>query len=223
MINHGIDGNKLFLDSQDYARLVHNLYEFNDTEQTENLHRLFDPKMNDLGGRSFRGKRRIGKDLVEIHGWCLMDTHYHLLISELVEGGLAKFMMRVNVGYAKYYNERYGRHGYVFRGKTKKVLVQNDAHFLYILHYIHLNPLDYLAGAKGWRERDKNAIKNAEEALQHLGEYRWSSYLDYCGKKNFPSLLTKDLFGDVSADYKQEVARYLKDTELALIDELVLE
>ncbi len=220
LLNHSIEGRDLFLDSQDYARFIHNLYEFNDTRSADNLHRLFDSGMKDLRGLSFR---RVREKLVEIHGWCLMKDHYHLLISELIEGGLAKFMMKVNVGYAKYYNERYKRHGHLFQGKTKKILIENEPHFLYILHYLHLNPLDYLTGATKWRERDKGTIKNAKETLAYLGEYRWSSYLDYCGKKNFPSILTKDLFGNAFENYQEAIKEYLKDSEAALTTDLILE
>ncbi len=152
-----------------------------------------------------------------------MKDHYHLLLSELIEGGLLKFTMKVNVGYAKYYNERYARHGHLFQGKTKKILVENDSHFLYILHYIHLNPLDYLAGAEKWRERDKGAIENSANALAYLNEYRWSSYLDYCGKKNFPSLLTKDLFENTPGEYQKAVSDYLRDAEMASISDFSFE
>lgn len=220
VLNRGIDGRKLFLDSQDYARFVHELYEFNDKRPADNLHRLFDPGMKDLRGLSFLRER---ERLVEIHGWCLMEDHYHLLISEIVENGLIKFMTKVNVGYSKYYNERYKRHGHLFQGKTKKVLIGNEAHFLYILHYVHLNPLDYLIGATEWRERSKSVIKNAKEALSYLSTYRWSSYPDYCDKKNFPSILTKDLFESKSGDYEKTIREYLKDTEESLVTDLVLE
>ncbi len=220
VLNHSIEGRNLFLDSQDYARFIHNLYEFNDTRPADNLHRLFDPGMKDIGGLSFR---RARKKLVEIHGWCLMEDHYHLLISELIEDGLIRFMRKINVGYAKYYNERYRRHGHVFQGKTKKILVENEAYFLYILHYLHLNPLDYLTGATKWRERDKGTIKNARGALTYLDEYRWSSYFDYCGKKNFPSILTKDLFGNAFGNYQEAISEYLKDVEASSAIDLVLE
>jgi len=220
VLNRGIDGRTLFLDSQDYARFVHELYEFNDTRPADNLHRLFNPKMKDLGGLSFLRER---EQLVEIHGWCLMKNHYHLLISELIEGGLIKFMTKVNVGYAKYYNERYNRHGHLFQGKTKKILIGHEAHFLYILHYLHLNPLDYLTGATKWRERSKGIIKNTKDALEYLNSYRWSSYLDYCGTKNFPSILTKDLFGNVSVDYQKTVREYLEDAENSATIDFILE
>jgi putative transposase len=152
-----------------------------------------------------------------------MENHYHLLISELVEGGLLKFMMKINVGYAKYYNERYERYGHLFQGKTKKILIGNEAHFLYILHYLHLNPLDYLPGAKKWRQRDKGSIKSVREALEHLAGYRWSSYLDYCGKKNFPSILTRDLFGNTFGDYQKAIADYLEDAKAMSIAGFSLE
>jgi len=213
VLNRGIDGRKLFLDSRDYARFVHNLYEFNNTAPALEFTRR-DTRDANMGHR---------KRLVEIHGWCLMKDHYHLIISELIEGGLVKFIMKINVGYAKYYNERYGRRGHLFQGKTKKIHIEHEAHFLYILHYTHLNPLDYLTGATKWRERDKSTIKGAKEALKYLNEYRWSSYLDYCGKKNFPSILTKNLFGNALGNYRGVIKDYLKNTETSSIADFNLE
>lgn len=218
ILNRGIDGRKLFLDSQDHVRFVHNLYEFNDISPALGSDRRNMSNANVGPRRSY-----IRKRLVKIHGWCLMKDHYHLLISELIEGGLIKFMMKINVGYAKYYNERYGRHGHLFQEKTKKILIEHEAHFLYILHYIHLNPLDYLTGATKWRERDKSTIKNTVKALEHLNGYRWSSYLDYCNKKNFPSILTKDLFGEMFEDYQEVIKEYLKDAEASLTIDFILE
>lgn len=137
---------------------------------------------------------------------------------------MALFLMKLNVGYAKYFNEKYSRSGTLFQGRTKKILIEQEAHFLYILHYVHLNPLDYLTGATGWRERDRNSIKNAKEALRYLEEYRWSSYLDYCSKKNFPSILTKSRFGNGLESYKKTLEKYLQDLELfPVVGHLALE
>jgi putative transposase len=218
VLNHSIEGRKLFLDSQDCARFVHDLYEFNDAVPALEYSRRDNLDTN-VGHR----KSHVRKRLVEIHGWCLMKNHYHLLISELVEGGLVKFITKVNIGYAKYYNERYGRHGHVFQGKTKKILIGRHEHFLYILHYLHLNPLDYLRGATKWRERDKGGIRNAKEALEYLDSYRWSSYQDYCGKKNFPSILTENLFKEMFSNYQEEIKNYLRDAEISLATDSILE
>jgi putative transposase len=138
----------------------------------------------------------------------LMRNHYHLVVSERVEGGLTRFLRKLNVGYAKYFNERYERSGTLFQGRTKKILIVNDAHFLHILHYIHLNPLDFLDGASSWRE---GRIESVDHALAHLDSYRWSSFADYCGNRNFPSLLTTELFAGIFTDYRKTISAYLED------------
>lgn len=207
ILNRGIDGRRLFLDSSDYVRFVHNLYEFNDSKPA-----IAPARRNALNGNVRHRKSYIRKQLVQIHGWCLMKDHYHLLVSERVENGLTTFMRKLNIGYSKYYNERYKRHGHLFQGKTKRVPVERNAHFLYVLHYVHLNPLDYFPGASGWRDRDKGSIESVGPALDYLNKYRWSSYLDYCGTKNFASVLTTSLFSNALGEaYPYAVLNFLKD------------
>ena len=215
-LNRGVDGRNLFIDSSDYIRFVHNLYQFNDSAPATVIER------RDAHNVGFT-KPYIREVLVEIHGWCLMKNHYHLLLSECVEGGISLFLRKLNVGYANYFNERYERKGTLFQGRTKKVPIEREAHFLYILHYTNLNPLDYLTGAEQWRVRSKSGIRNATQALAYLEKYRWSSYLDYAGKKNFPSILTTSLFKGVFTNYEQELKEYLKDAETDLAPSLRLE
>jgi len=205
VINRGVDGRKIFLDTQDYARFVHDLYEFNDTSPAFEFLGIAVPETS--GRTTSRRQKRI----VDIHGWELMKNHYHLLLSERVEGGLTLFLRKLS-GYARYFNERHGRRGTLFQGRTKKILINRQEHFLYILHYLHLNSLDYLPGAKGWRQRDKGTIPKISNVLEYLQNYRWSSYLDYCGKKNFPSILTTSLFANAfGTDYASALKEYLTD------------
>ncbi|MDP2652323.1 MAG: transposase [bacterium] len=221
VLNHSIEGRDLFLDSQDYARFVHNLYEFNDSTPAGNAYRLFDTSdVMDIVNPSFKKMREM---LVDIHGWTLMKDHYHLLLSERVENGISLFLRKLNVGYANYVNQRYGRKGTLYRGRTKKILIEREAHFLYILHYLHLNPLDYLQSAEKWRLRSKIGIRNVDEALEYLDSYRWSSYLDYSGTKNFPSILTTSLFKDVLDDYQESLNNYLSEAEYDGTTTFVLE
>lgn len=214
VLNRGVEKRDIFMDNSDHARFVHDMYEFNDTAPAGNAYRRFSPDMMEIVSPSCRSP------IVDIHGWCLMRNHYHLLLSEKVEGGISQFMRKLNVGYAMYFNERYVRAGTLFQGRTKKIHINSDAHFLHILHYIHLNPLDFLKGAGGWREQKISSMK---DALRHLENYRWSSYLDYCGKKNFPSVITKELFNDVFRNYPRTIASYLEDIELEQVHPLLLE
>jgi len=214
-LNRGVDGRDLFMDDHDRLRFIHDLYEFNDTIQADsNVGYRFQSKSRDIVSPYIEKEPR--EQLVEIHGWCLMKNHYHLLLSELVEGGLSLFLRKLNVGYAKSFNEKYERIGTLFQSRTKKILIENEAHFNYILYYIHLNPLDYLAGAEAWRERSHSGITSAKKALDYLEGYRWSSYPDYAGKKNFPSILTTSFFKDALGDYPQSLKAYLSDAEADL-------
>jgi len=224
-LNRGVERRTIFVDTQDYARFVHDLYEFNDATpagQTHTARTFSSSSMADIRCLPLKRER---KKLVDVHGWCIMRDHYHLLLSEKIEGGVGLFLRKLNVGYAKYFNTRYERNGYVFSGRTKKVHIENDAQFNYILHYIHLNPLDYLKGAEEWRIRSKGGIKNSNEALMYLKSYRWSSYTDYIGEQNFPSVLTTSLFGEAPGGYEKTIAKYLNGAEHAQLSptSLILE
>lgn len=216
VLNRGVDGRDIFLDSSDYVRFLHNLYEFNDTRPALQSDRRLSSNVGFT-------KPNIRKRIVDIHGWCLMKNHYHLLLSERIEYGLTLFLRKLNIGYANYFNQQEKRTGTLFQGRTKKVLIEREPHFLYILHYLHLNPLDYLKGATEWRHRSRGGIRNARNALSYLDEYRWSSYLDYTGRKNFPSILTTSFFHESLGDYSKALADYLHDAEYEENPHLLLE
>ncbi len=207
LINKGVDGRTIFMGKQDYARFVHDLYEFNDTAPALEFNHAISRNNSTNVGRT---TSYIRTRLVDIHGWVLMKNHFHLLLSERVSGGMTLFLHKLS-GYARYFNERHGRQGTLFQGRTKRILISSHAHLLYVLHYIHANPLDYLPGATEWRDRDKGYISNMKESLSYLLEYRWSSYSDYCGYKNFPSVLTTSFFTGVFDNYPSSFKEFLHD------------
>ncbi|MEK7553781.1 MAG: hypothetical protein AAB517_00265, partial [Patescibacteria group bacterium] len=58
----------------------------------------------------------------------------------------------------------------------------------------------------------------------YLKNYRWSSYPDYCGIKNFPSILTKTLFEHSLGDtYISSLKEYLADRDTEELDSKSLE
>ncbi len=173
LMGRGVEKRDVVLDDSDRLRFLHNLYAFNSVDFVQNY---------DIPARRDEHPRR--SLLVHIHAYCLMKNHYHLLVSEVIENGISLFMQKLNMGYAKYFNERYERSGALWQGKYRKVRIVRDAHFLYIPFYIHLNPLDYVMPE--WRE---GRIQDARKALEYLATYRWSSHLDYLGIKNFPSII----------------------------------
>lgn len=219
VLNRGVDKRKIFLDNQDYFRFIHDLFEFNDEDRVNTTFYYFN-KSNDIASRKIdlKKERKSRKLLVDIHAFVLMPNHYHILLSSRKEAGISKFIKKLNMGYAKYFNQKYERKGALFEGRYKFILVKDDAHFIHLPFYIHLNPLDL--SFSGWRERE---IKNYEKSINFLENYRWSSHLDYLGKKNFPSVINKKLlldFFEGEDGYKKSIYEWLKNLDTEEIEEL---
>jgi putative transposase len=204
VLNRGVDKRKVFLEETDYVRFIHDLYIFNDAAPANPNHRFQ------------KESSHSRKPLVDILAFCLMPNHYHLLLSERRDGGISLFMRKLNMGYSKYFNEKYSRSGVLWQGTFKKIRIARDAQFLYIPYYIHLNALDL--SFPEWR---KGGVKNVKKALGYLDTYRWSSFLDYRGKKNFPSLLTHPLFSSLPSyeQQKKTIADIITDATNAAFSE----
>ena len=78
---------------------------------------------------------------INIHDYCLMDNHYHMLV-ELTSENLSLFMRQINSNYAIYFNKKYNRSGHVWQGRFKSYYVL-DEHYLFTLYkYIEQNPIN---------------------------------------------------------------------------------
>ncbi|MEK7498234.1 MAG: transposase [Patescibacteria group bacterium] len=204
--NRGVDKRTIFLDDSDYLRAMHDLFEFNDQEPAPNLsYHLNGSKEIGFAQR----QRKTRKLLVEILAFCLMPNHFHLLVRQLKDRGVTDFMRKFGSGYTNYFNQRYTRSGSLFQGKYKYSHVKTEAQLLHMPMYIHMNPLSL--SLPSWREKK---IHNAKDAIAYLERYRWSSFLDYVGIKNFPSITQRDfimkLYGNTDR-YKQETQRWLQE------------
>lgn len=205
-LNRGVDKRKIFMDNRDYFRFIHNLFEMNDANSVDTASYRFRQSF-DIASRKI--KRKARKMLVDIHAFCLMPNHYHLLLGSKIENGIPKFMKKLNMAYAKYFNIKHKRTGALFEGRYKSVLIKQESHFTHLPYYIHFNPLDIKFPE--WRDRK---LKNYKEAIKFLETYRWSSHLDYLGIKNFPSITNRELllgfFGGQNK-YRNHLYSWLKD------------
>ncbi|HPB30244.1 MAG TPA: transposase [Candidatus Sumerlaeota bacterium] len=75
-----------------------------------------------------------------IHAYCLMDTHFHLLLESGPRACLSELMRRLLTAYTAHYNRRHNRHGHLFQGRFKSLVVDKSGYFLTVSRYIHLNP-----------------------------------------------------------------------------------
>lgn len=200
LLNRGVDKRSIVVDDRDRLRFVRNLYEMNNAHPVRNLsYDISNP------GHAIEYERERDP-LVTIHGWALMGNHYHLLVSERSENGISRFAQKLNMGYAKYFNERHERSGALFQGKTKQILIENDKQYLYILLYIHCNPLDFRKETAAWRAQ---CVANPKIALDVLQQYRWSSYRNYTGEREFEEVLEKSSLYSHRSEHVREMQRFL--------------
>ena len=61
-----------------------------------------------------------------LHAWCLMGTHYHLLIST-PKPNLAEGIHRLNSLHAQVFNDRHEQFGHVFRSRYQSVVSRRRA------------------------------------------------------------------------------------------------
>ena len=82
---------------------------------------------------------------IKAHGWtcrafCLMTTHYHLLL-QVPENALQKGMQRLNGCYARRFNARHERKGHLFGERYYADAIESDGQLLAVHRYIARNPV----------------------------------------------------------------------------------
>lgn len=73
--------------------------------------------------------------------YCLMPTHFHLLLKQLAPYAVSKFMGLALNAYVKAINKQQQRTGHLFEGKYKMKLVAQDNYLIHLSRYMHLNPV----------------------------------------------------------------------------------
>ncbi|MCM8793287.1 MAG: transposase [Candidatus Omnitrophica bacterium] len=207
--NRGVDKRRIFEDENDYVRFIHSLFEFNDQYPALPFSQIYK-----------REKKRDRELLVNIICFSMMPNHFHLILEQLNDGGITKFMRKLGTGYTMYFNEKYKRTGALFEGKFKAIHIENDKYLLHLSRYIHLNPVELIEAH--WKEK---GIEDFNKVKDFLEKYRWSSFLDYIGIENFPSIIKKDFLLNYFRDpagYKIFVLEFLTK-DLVFIKELLLE
>ncbi|MDO8663899.1 MAG: transposase, partial [Candidatus Wildermuthbacteria bacterium] len=180
LYNRGVEKRNIFIDKNDWARFHRLLYLANGTNPI---------RFHETDNLIFSSIDR-GDPLVAVGAYVLMPNHFHILVKEITEKGLSKFMEKLNTGYSMYFNKKYERVGPLFQGRFKGEHVDTDEYLKYLYAYIHLNPIKLIE--PNWKEI---GIKDEKRALKYVSQYHYSSYEDYCGiKREEGAILSKDEF-----------------------------
>jgi len=200
-----IAGYKIFNTKEEYLRMLFSMRYY----QIKGISVAFSDFMKKSSIDSFNEKFFEVSDkkdfLVNITAFCIMPTHIHLIVQQLVEKGISRFMSNILNSYTRYFNLKHKRRGPLWEGRFKSVLVENDEQLLHLTRYIHLNPTS--AGI-----------------IDKPQEWIFSSYREYIGKCENSLCNIKDVMDISKQDYKRFVEdRILDQRELAQIKHLILE
>ena len=180
LYNRGVEKRDIFVEKKDWERFHKLLYVANSTIPFRFIE-TEDQSIDTIDR---------GDPIVAIGAYVLMPNHFHILVKEITENGLSKFMEKLNTGYSMYFNKKYERVGPLFQGRFKGEHVDNDEYLKYLYAYIHLNPIKLIE--PDWKEV---GIKDEKRALKYISQYCYSSYEDYCGiRREEGAILSKDEF-----------------------------
>ena len=125
------------------------------------------------------------------YAWALMPNHYHLLLRPLNKE-LSTIMRRLNGSYAKYFNKRCKRKGYLFQDRFKSIATQEYWYFKELIRYIHLNPIR----------------SGLISGLQKLDSYQWSGHRAIIGKSSYPWFSSQNVLSRFGKSKKKAIEKY---------------
>lgn len=130
---------------------------------------------------------------VEVLAYCLMPTHYHILIKEKKKGGISTYLSKLQNAFTRYYNLKNRRAGQMFRGHFKSKPLSSGELVKHVARYIHLNP--YSSGLVNTLRKNK--------------EYPWSSLKElFAPEALVSSQITSR--SELLKFFDENIERYLK-------------
>ena len=163
--NRGINKHNIFLSGGDWKHFQRLLYIRNDANGTIRPERVKHEPLANI---------KIDKPLVNIQAYCLMQNHFHILMSEIEENGISTFMQKLGTSYSMYINKKYDRTGSLMCRPFRAKHVNNDSYMRWVISYIHLNPIQAIL--PNWEEQ---GIYKPATAQKYMRDYKYCSYTDY--------------------------------------------
>ena len=155
---------QIFNNDRDYQRMLMLLCYFRiENPPTKFSYFIRQKTANNLG--FFTVLDSMAKDqqnIIQLIAYCLMPTHIHLIVKQVVNQGVSKYLKNALDGYTRYFNTCHKRKGPLWEGRFQNVPVEDDEQLLHLTRYLHLNPVT------------ASLVKNPED-------WKFSSYLEYLG------------------------------------------
>lgn len=128
VFNRGVDKRSIYSNKEQLYYFFKSLYLLNTTDQSS--------------GQSLTRKNLVSEDnveLVSIAAYALLPNHFHLLLKQEVDDGIAKFMQKLGTSYTMFFNKQENRSGALFQGKFKANHLSGDFALPVLSAYVNLN------------------------------------------------------------------------------------
>jgi REP element-mobilizing transposase RayT len=187
VFNRGVDKRQVFMDTHDQERFIKSLVEFNSIEPTGGLF------FNSFKNRQLRSLTSKSGKIVDLVSYCLNPNHFHLILRQVEDQGISKFLQRISTGYTKYFNDRQGRSGALFQGTFKSVHIENNEQLLHVSVYVNLN--DRVHGVGKWGLSAKSSWEEYTPGIQGIckKDIILSQFSDENHYKKFAEKAIKDI------------------------------
>jgi len=136
--NRGVDKRDIFNTLKDLERFKESIKHFNQVEGIVSLNDYRKFLRASIENPDTNTKLK-SKPLVAIVALCINPNHFHFMLKQLVEGGVAKFMQKLQGGYTYYFNQKYQRSGSLLQGTFKSKLIKNDNYGDKTFGYVNKN------------------------------------------------------------------------------------
>jgi REP element-mobilizing transposase RayT len=129
--NRGVDKRDIFQGKEDIKRFIESMREFNQVDGIGSIANIRKSKIE--------SKALFGDPLVSIVAYCLNPNHFHFILKQSTDGGISKFMQKLQGGYTYFFNAKNTRSGALFQGTFKSHLVSDENYFNKIIAYVNNN------------------------------------------------------------------------------------
>lgn len=140
IFNKSIAGYTIFNTSSNFDRIISliNYYQFSDIP---NKFSIFN-KLNQLEKSEIINQLNNNNNkVVDIVAYCIMPTHFHLILRQNVNIGISEYVAKITNSYSHYFNLLHHRKGPLWQSRFKNVMIGSDEQLFHLSRYLHLNPV----------------------------------------------------------------------------------
>lgn len=182
----------------DLMRFLQSMQEFNTKEPIGSIY------INSFKNEELRSSTPKLEKIVDFVCYCLNQNHFHILIKQIADGGIIKFMHRLGTGYTNYFNGKNKTSGALFQGRYKAIHVDTNEYLLYLSAYINLN----------------YKVHQLRSSTPKLCKSSWEEYTNvmngFCNKKIIMSQFNSAANYKDFAEEALKIIRNRKDMEKSL-------